>query len=145
MIITLSGPGNWSIRVNSPDGGQSNTFGFNVSAGTSTPSISSISPGTPTASGSNQTVTVSGSQFQSGLTVTVFFPNGSGSSTLSGTQIQSVSSGSFQMIITLSGPGTFGIRVNNPDGGHSNTFNFNVNAASPTPTISSLSPPTPTA
>jgi uncharacterized protein (TIGR03437 family) len=99
------------------------------------PTINSISPGTPTASGSNQAVTVFGSQFQSGLTVTVFFPNGSGPTTLSGTQIQGVAATSFQMIITLSLPGTFAIRVNNPDGGQSSTFNFNVNAATSVPTI----------
>jgi uncharacterized protein (TIGR03437 family) len=100
-----------------------------------TPTISSISPGTPTVSASNQTVTVFGGQFQSGLTVTVFLPNGSGSSTLSGTQIQGVGATSFQMIIALSVPGTFGIRVNNPDGGQSGTFNFNVAAATSTPAI----------
>src|SRR5579883_1451760 len=54
----------------------------------STPSISSISPSSPTASGSNQNITVFGSGFQAGLTVTVTFPSG-GSATLSGTQIQS--------------------------------------------------------
>ena len=83
-----------------------------------------------TASGSNQTVTVNGSGFQSGLTVTVFFPNNNGSTMLNGTQIQSVSATSFQMIVTLSGAGTWGIRVNNPDSQQSNTFNFSVGASS---------------
>jgi uncharacterized protein (DUF2147 family) len=104
-------------------------FSFNVSAAQSTPSITSISPSTPTANANNQTVTVYGSQFQSGLTVTVYWPNGAGSSTLSGTQIQNVSAGSFQMIVTLNGAGTWGIQVNNPDGGKSNVFSFNVNPA----------------
>jgi hypothetical protein len=70
-------------------------------------------------------VTVYGSQFQSGLTVAVGFPGGGGT-TLSGTQIQNVSAGSFQMIITLGGPGLWTIQVNNPDGGKSNLFSFNV-------------------
>jgi hypothetical protein len=144
MIITLSGSGTWTIKANNPDGGQSNTFSFSVNAAVSTPNIGSISPGTPTTSGSNQTVAVSGSQFQSGLTVTVGFPGGGGT-TLSGSQIQSVTASSFQMIITLGGAGTYTIKVNNPDGGHSNTFSFNVNAAVSTPSISSISPATPTA
>jgi hypothetical protein len=125
MIITLSGPGTFTIQVNNPDGGKSNVFSFNVNPAQSTPSITSISPSTPTASSSNQTVTVYGSQFQSGLTVAVGFPGGGGT-TLSGTQIQNVSAGSFQMIITLGGPGLWTIQVNNPDGGKSNLFSFNV-------------------
>jgi hypothetical protein len=60
--------------------------------------------------------------------VTAFFPNNAGSSTLSGTQIQNVTSASFQMIITLNGAGTWGIRVNNPDGRQSGPFSFTVNA-----------------
>ena len=34
--------------------------------------------------------------------------------------------GSSQMSIGLGSPGAWTIRVNNPDGGHSNTFTFNV-------------------
>src|ERR1035441_8284137 len=107
-----------AARAREMYGGQSNTFGFSASAATSTPSISSISPANPTSSGSNQTVTVYGSQFQSGLTVTVGYSGGS--STLSGSQIQSVTANSFQMIILLNNPGSYTIRVNNPDGGQSN-------------------------
>src|SRR5258708_28979831 len=59
--------GSWTIRVNNPDGGQSNTFGFTVNA--ANPVINSISPSSPTHRGSNQTVTVFGSNFQAGLTV----------------------------------------------------------------------------
>ncbi len=141
MIATLGGAGGYSIKVNNPDGGQSNTLGFTVAAAQSTPSINSISPSSPTASGSNQTVTVFGSQFQSGLTVTVGFPGGGGT-TLSGTQIQAVTATSFQMIATLGGAGGYSIKVNNPDGGQSNTLGFTVNGAAPT--ISSISPTNPT-
>lgn len=96
------------------------------------PSISSISPSTPTASGSNQNITISGSSFQSGLTVFISFPGGGGT-TLSGSQIQSVTSTSFVMVATLSTTGTWSIRVNNPDGGQSNTFFFTVQSASQPP------------
>jgi hypothetical protein len=142
MVATLSATGTWSIRVNNPDGGQSNTFFFNVQSA-STPGISSVSPASPTRSDSDQNVLVSGSNFVSGLTVTVFIPGG-GTATLSGSQIQSVSSGSFTMVVTLNVVGQYGIRVNNPGGAQSNTFNFTTQAAVVTPSISSISPASPT-
>jgi pimeloyl-ACP methyl ester carboxylesterase len=143
MVITLNVQGTYGIRVNNPSGGQSNTFNFTTQAAVVTPSISSISPSSPTVSNSNQNVSVFGSNFQSGLTVTVFIPGG-GTATLSGTQIQSVTSSSFTMVITLNVQGTYGIRVNNPSGGQSNTFNFTTQAAVVTPSISSISPSSPT-
>jgi len=139
MVITLNVAGQYGIRVNNPSGAQSNTFNFNVQA--ANPSISSISPSSPTRNDSNQNISVSGSNFVSGLTVTVFIPGG-GTATLSGSQIQSVTSTSFTMVITLNVVGQYGIRVNNPSGAQSNTFNFNVQAANPS--ISSVSPATPT-
>src|SRR4029077_20347546 len=123
MVVTLNVVGQYTIRVNNPDGAQSNTFPFNVQA--ANPIISSISPSSPVHSGSNQNVTVFGSNFQSGLTVLITFPSG-GSTTLSGSQIQSVTSSSFVMVVTLSTAGGWSIRVNNPDGKQSNTFNFSV-------------------
>jgi pimeloyl-ACP methyl ester carboxylesterase len=141
MVATLSATGTWSIRVNNPDGGQSNTFFFTVQSASQPPSISSVSPSSPTRSDSNQNVSVFGSNFVSGLTVTVFIPGG-GTATLSGSQIQSVSSNSFTMVITLNVVGTYGIRVNNPSGAQSNTFNFSVQAANPS--INSISPSSPT-
>lgn len=141
MVATLSATGTWSIRVNNPDGGQSNTFFFTVQSASQPPSISSVSPSSPTRSDSNQNVSVFGSNFVSGLTVTVSIPGG-GTATLSGSQIQSVSSNSFTMVITLNVVGTYGIRVNNPSGAQSNTFNFSVQAANPS--INSISPSSPT-
>src|SRR5258705_3686438 len=123
MIITLNGPETWTIKVSNPDGGQSNTFSFTATA--AAPAISSISPANPTHSGSNQTVTVLGSNFQAGLTVSVTFPGGGGT-TLSGSQIQNVTSTSFQMIITFGSSGLWGIRSNNPGGQSSSNFSFNV-------------------
>jgi pimeloyl-ACP methyl ester carboxylesterase/DUF971 family protein len=139
MVATLSATGTWSIRVNNPDGGQSNTFFFTVQS--SSPSISSISPSAPTRSDSDQSVQVFGSNFVSGLTVTVFIPGG-GTATLSGSQIQSLTSTSFTMVITLNVVGQYGIRVNNPSGAQSNTFNFSVQQGNPS--INSISPSSPT-
>jgi DUF971 family protein len=142
MIIKLNVVGQYGIRVNNPDGGQSNTFNFNVQAPVSAPQLTSISPSNPFRKDGDQNVAVTGSGFQAGLTVTVFIPGG-GTSTLSGTQIQSLSSGSFTMVITLNVVGTYGIRVNNPDGGQSNTFSFQVQSQISTPQVNSISPSIP--
>lgn len=71
-----------------------------------TPSVSGINPPSPVAMGSDEVVTVNGSNFQAGLTVDVF--NGSGSliRSLSGSQIRCVTANSFAMLINLSSGGT---------------------------------------
>lgn len=89
------------------------------------PVISSVSPPSPIQSGTDQTLTVSGSNFQSGLTVTATFPNGQ-SATLSGEQIRNVTATSFQLVIRLGDPGSWNIRVNNPDGKQSSPYSFTV-------------------
>src|SRR5260370_22522101 len=76
MVILVGGAGAYTIQVSMEDGGESNPFAFNVSSGTV--AISSISPSSPTAGPNNQTVTVNGSGFQSGLTVAAGFPGGGG-------------------------------------------------------------------
>ena len=139
MVITLNVVGNYGIRVNNPSNLQSNTFNFNTQA--AAPNISFISPSTPCVNGNNQNVTVNGSNFQSGLTVTVFLPNSGGTVTLSGSQIQSVSATSFIMVVTLNIQGTYGIRVNNPGGAQSPIFNFSTQYCV---NITSILPPSPT-
>lgn len=136
MRITLNATGTWRIRVNNPNGEMSGQFQFNVTAA-QTPTINSISPSSPFASNSDQNVSVSGSNFQNGMTVNVFFPGG-GSGTLSGSQLQNVSPTSFTMVVTLNLTGTYGIRINNPSGLNSSTFNFTVR-----PSVTSFSPSNP--
>ena len=112
------------------------------------PVINSISPASPTASASNQDVVVNGSNFQQGLTVGVFFPGNSGTTpdvTLSGSQILNVTATSFTMRATLGSAGTWGIRVNNPDGQQSTRFGFTVQAQVVDPFISGISPSSPIA
>src|SRR5688572_3889950 len=106
------------------------------------PFISGISPSTPHAGPSNQNVTVFGGNFRANLTVTVTWTGGG--ATLSGTQIQNVTNSSFVMVITLGGPGSYTIRVNNSDGTQSGNFTF-TSITPPAPTISSISPSSPTA
>jgi pimeloyl-ACP methyl ester carboxylesterase len=133
MRITLGATGNWSIRVNNPDGGQSSFFGFSVATGTQNPSIGSINPSAPTTQGADQNVIVNGNNFQDGLRVDVTFPSG-GVSTLQGTgQIQNVTANSFLMRITLNAAGNWTMRVINPSGAQSGQFSFNVQASTPAP------------
>jgi surface antigen len=141
MVINFNNvPGAYSIRVNNPGGAQSNAFPFTVQPQTS-PVVTSISPSSPIATVGNQNVTVNGSNFVSGLTVTVTFPNGT-TGTLSGSQILNVTPTSFTMVINFNNvPGAYSIRVNNPGGAQSNSFPFTVQAA--VPVISSISPSSP--
>jgi len=117
-----------TLTVTDSNGLSSTATGqVNLTFQSAAPQISWISPSTPPRAAGNQNVWVYGSGFQSGLTVTVGFPGG-GSGTLSGTQIQNVSDGSFMMVINFNNnPGSYWIRVNNPGGATSNTFYFNVN------------------
>lgn len=90
----------------------------------SKPIVTSINPSIPTRRNLDQTIVVSGSDFQDGLTITVYYPGGVGR--LSGTQLQNISSSSLQMVVLLGIPGEYSIVVNNPDGTHSNRFSFQV-------------------
>jgi uncharacterized protein (TIGR03437 family) len=96
--------------------------------------ITSISPATPS-QGTNQMITVNGSGFESGLTVDMGLPV-SGSTTISGSSIQSVTATSFQMTVTFSTQGIYTIRIGNPDGGASSVFSFTVGGAAAGPVIS---------
>ena len=138
MTATLNASGSWSIRVDNPNGGQSNTYSITVQPPSGI-TISSISPSIPIRSSADQPITVNGSNFQPGLTVTVTFPSGSGT-TLSGAQIQNVTSNSFVMLATLNATGIWYIRVNNPGGAQSNSFSFSVQSG---PAISHILPVSP--
>jgi len=80
--------------------------------------------------GANQVVTVTGAGFTSPLTVTMYLPGG-GSTTISGSQIQSVTATSFQMTATFTKLGTYSIQITIPSGTQSNTFAFDVGPALP--------------
>jgi len=104
--------------------------------GLTIPHVTQIAPASPSASSQNQTITVTGSGFQSGLTVRATFPNG-GSSILQGAgQVTFQNSGSFQLTITLNASGPWTIQVTDPDGRVSNVFPFTVGAAVQAPTVS---------
>src|SRR5258708_40228384 len=117
MLATLGVTGSYSIRINKPDGSQSNTLGFTV-VPLQTTSITSTSPATPSKRDGDQTITVFGSGFQSNLSVMATVPGSGIQITLSGAQIQNVTPSSFQLIITLNVVGLYVIQVKNPYGSH---------------------------
>jgi hypothetical protein len=139
MVINLgSTSGTFGIEVLNPSGGRSVRFTFSTQ-GQANPSISSISPNPVPTFNADQNVQVFGSNFLSGLLVDVFNNSGTKVGTLSGSQIKSVTSSSFTMLISLgSSASTFGIEVVNPNGGRSSRFTFST--TTPNPTVSSISP-----
>ncbi|MGQ0700516.1 MAG: carbohydrate binding domain-containing protein [Panacagrimonas sp.] len=137
-----SDAGTWTVRVNNPNGQQSGTRSFTVTAVASPPSISSVSPSTYPASGSTQSMTINGSGFVNGATLVFDPPSGSNiSSTASRLSFVSSSRIDYQFN-NGSDAGTWTVRVNNPDGQQSGTRSFTVTAVASPPSISSVSPST---
>jgi hypothetical protein len=128
----LASAGSLSITVNTPGGGTSAAQTFTVN--NPAPSLTSISPGTVVAGGSDFTLTLNGSNFVSGSLVQV---NGAGRATtfVSNSQLTAtISAGD------IASPGTLSITVNNssPGGGTSSALTLAVN--NPVPSLSSISP-----
>ncbi len=111
-------------------------------AQTSPPSITSVRPNPATGSNSAQTMTISGSGFVSGATVTwrdlTFNQTYSNRTPSSVTSTQIIISATFG-----TDPSNWSAQVINPDGRSSSQANFSVNA--PFPVITSLSPSSATA
>jgi nitrogen fixation protein FixH len=132
--------GSWSVRVDNPDGQQSSSWPFQVTATVvPAPSVSGLSPATYPASNSSQSMLIVGSNFVNGATVTFHDPQGNGfprtPSFVSSNQLNySFNNGN--------DPGTWTVSVTNPDGKTSNTLAFSVTSIAPAPSISGLSPST---
>jgi len=131
----LAVAGSLSITVNTPGGGTSSALAFTVN--NPVPAVSSISPTTATAGGSDFTLTVNGSNFVGGSVVQV---NGSARTTtfVSSTQLTAT-----VVAADIASPGTLSITVNNaaPGGGTSSAATLTVtNPANPVPVMSSISP-----
>jgi Peptidase_C39 like family len=142
MRITFGTTGTWAITVRNPDGKISNTLSFTVRSVTQLPQISSISPTSPVVRNNDQEIAVYGSNFLPNLSVTIAFPTGGGT-TLTGAQIQNVTSSAFVVRLTLATSGVWTMRVNNVAGASSNTFSFNVITPTGVPSISAIDPSTP--
>ena len=119
----------WSVEVVNPDGKSTGQFNFTVNApATPTPSISSVSPFSVPASSSDQALTISGSNFVSGATLTFDPPTGSDIAS-SASKLTFVSSSQIRYQINNDNDaGTWRVRVTNPDGKLSGWANFTVAA-----------------
>ena len=107
----------WSVQVINPNGDSSNVFTVQVQATSAPPpSISGVLPGSYPGSGVNQPMTITGSNFQNGATLTFDPPTGSNiNSTAS--KLTFVSSSQLTYLFTpANDAGTWTVRVNNPDG-----------------------------
>jgi len=103
--------------------------------------ITSIAPGGLQPSGGPQTITVSGDNFQQGLTLYVTSPSNGVTTAITGGQIQFVDPHSFQATILVDVPGTYLLAVRNANGDESSTFQLIVGSNVPlTPSITGLSP-----
>jgi hypothetical protein len=89
------------------------------------PRIISLSPATPTASGTSQTITVTGERFASGLTVLLDAPTGVWT-TYSGSAINVLSPTTFTVTVMLDRAGVWDITVHDANGLESNEVRFSV-------------------
>lgn len=88
--------------------------------------VGSISPSAPTVSTTAQTITVIGTGFAAGLTLTITPPMPPPTSlmTFTGSQITALTSTSFQVSGILALPGTYSVQVTSSSGEKSNTATF---------------------
>lgn len=88
-----------------------------------TPVVSAVSPANLLVSSANQTITVTGTGFQPGLTLTITKPRfATGTLVFGPTALQSLTSTSFQVPVGLTMLGSYTFTVQNASGLKSNTF-----------------------
>lgn len=118
--------GTYPVVVTNPTPGGGASSAVNFTVNNPTPGISSLSPTSATAGASAQTLTINGTNFVSNSTVTY---NGAGHAatfvsatklTISLSAADQLTAGHYAVVVTNPAPG----------GGHSNSVNFAVNAAS---------------
>jgi hypothetical protein len=125
--------GTWSAQVINPDGAASNAVPFLV---VSTPSIASVTPSAALVDNSWQTITVSGTGFESVNHVNVVAPDG----TLRDTQVSNVTATTFTFDVYMDVIGSWSMRALVPGGGASAAFAFTSKL--PPPVITGTSTPT---
>jgi len=95
------------------------------------PHISSLSPNTPIANASAQTMTVTGEHFRNGMSVLLDAPNGAWT-WYEGGAITLHSDTSFTVTAKIDKAGVWDITAHNADGAESNEMRFNVVAPNKT-------------
>ncbi len=104
-------------------------------------SITSVSPAALTAGSAHQTITVTGTNFAAGLTVSLA-PAGGSAITVSGTDIANVTATAFQASVVVAAAGAYSLQVTNPGASASNAVSLPVMpaAAKVSPAITSITP-----
>src|SRR5208283_2881675 len=127
--------GTWTVMVVNPGGLSSAAFGFTVSA--AGPTVTSVSPNPVPGSSSAQQLTINGSNFVSGATLTYHDPQGN---SYPGHSTTFVNSGQLidPAFNDANDGGTWTVMVVNPGGLSSAAYSFSVSAAGPT--VTSVSP-----
>ena len=127
ITATFAAAGSYSLQVKESTGTTSDPFAFAVQsqAGSTTPQISDINPGSALHSNNPQFLTINGAQFASSLTVTLIDPTGQPTQ-LIGAIVGIVTPTQFQVIVTLTRVGAYSLFVTNPSGEISNTVSLPV-------------------
>ncbi len=124
--LTAGGQYRWNVAACNTTGCSAYTTELYFQTPAAVPTISSVSPGSYPASGTNQTMTINGANFQSGATLTFVPPEGGTiASTASKLTFVSSSQLSYQFN-DGSDVGTWSVKVNNPGGQSTGTVSFSV-------------------
>ena len=129
-----SDAGTWKVVVVNPGAQSSSAFNFTVSASTAAPSVSGVSPNPVPSSNGAQQLTINGTNFVSGATLTYYDPNGNA---YPGHSATFVSSGQLvdPAFNNASDAGTWKVVVVNPGAQGSSAYPFTV-SGSTTATLS---------
>ncbi len=123
-----------AVIVTNPAPGGGSSAAVNFAVNNPAPTLTSISPATAAAGAAAQTLTLTGTNFLAGSTVT-----------LAGTGVTATLVSSTQLTIPLTAAnqataGTFPVVVTNPTPGGGSTAAINFTVTEPAPTVTSLSP-----
>lgn len=122
--LTFLASGTYSLMVLNPDGSKSNPFALQVQSGGTRPIIDQVTPAETPKDTREQAVTISGSHFAQGATVSLTGPAGSTST------IRTLEKNTPQTIVVrlmLDQAGTYSLAVLNPGGEPSNAVTLKVN------------------
>jgi hypothetical protein len=156
--VTIPTNGHYTLSVTNPESTPSGPVSVNAEPSPSTaPTVVGMSPKSPTAASATQGVYVLGTNFQAGLKV-LLTSSGGNTSTIDGSAIYFGTATAFKMWAVLAEGGAYSLRVVNPSGDSSESWNFTVKGVEPpttppttpqppgdeTPSISGISPSAPT-
>jgi len=128
-----------TVQVVNPNSHASNTASLQVVAPSAAAAITSLSPNPMTGSSANQTLTINGSGFQSGLKVLLSYAGST--ATLQGSQIASVTASQIQLPVNVGATArTWSVEVVNSSGQASSAASLQVVAPPLAPAITSLNP-----